>query len=129
MIAVHPGSPALAEALGSFVRQRGHRKIRPRGSWPKWETRPHAVFGHCTIAVIMVSPFTSLAPISPSAVANDSDPRIRDQEAMREANLKVLPCQREEKVHKVARQELAVSSIMGARLDDRDRKSTLRITA
>jgi hypothetical protein len=56
-MAVQPASPAFADAAGSFVRQWGHRKIRPSGSWPRRETRPQAVLGHCTIAVIAMSPF------------------------------------------------------------------------
>jgi hypothetical protein len=52
--AVHRVSPAVAGALGSLVRQRGQRKMRPRGSTPRCETRPHATFGQCTISVVMM---------------------------------------------------------------------------
>ena len=46
MIAVHPESAAAAGAVGSFVRHRGHRKIRPSGSSTSRETCPQDVLGH-----------------------------------------------------------------------------------
>jgi hypothetical protein len=52
--AVHRVSAAVAGALGSLVKQRGQRKIRPSGSTPRCETRPHATFGQCTISVVMM---------------------------------------------------------------------------
>ena len=64
--AVHPVSPAVAGAVGSFVRQRGHRKMRPSGSIPRWDTRPHAAFGQCTISVVMMFSPASLPLILPN---------------------------------------------------------------
>src|SRR5205823_14861120 len=56
MTAVHPESAADAGAVGSFVRQRGQRKIRPSGSSTSCETRPQDRFGHRILAVIGTTP-------------------------------------------------------------------------
>ena len=56
MIAVHPESPALADAVGKLCKTVRTSENPPKRILPRCETRPHAVFGHCTIAVIMMSP-------------------------------------------------------------------------
>ena len=67
MIAVQPESAAFADTAGSLLRQRGHRKMRPNGSSPRCETRPQVAFEHCTMAVMMIFPSTSLSPVSPNS--------------------------------------------------------------
>ena len=37
--AIQPESGAVTSFVGSFVKQRGQRKIRPRGSSPRFEAR------------------------------------------------------------------------------------------
>jgi hypothetical protein len=53
MMAVQPASAAATGAVGSFVRQCGQRKIRPSGSSTSCETRPHDMFGHLVLTVIL----------------------------------------------------------------------------
>jgi hypothetical protein len=65
--AVHPVSAAVAGALGSFVRQCGHRKMRPSGSIPRCETRPHSALEQCTVSLVMMFSPASLPSISPNS--------------------------------------------------------------
>jgi hypothetical protein len=57
--AVQPESTLLPPLVGSFVKQRGHRKIRPSGSSPRCEMRPQEVFGQCTTLAIRSLPLAS----------------------------------------------------------------------
>ena len=57
--AIQPESGVLSPATGNFVKHRGHRKIRPRGSSPRSEARLHEGFGHCTSLDILVLPAAS----------------------------------------------------------------------
>ena len=62
---VQPESTAVAPAAGSLARQRGQRKIRPSGSSPRREVRPHEGFGHRTsvgIFGLLVRPAMLSAP-------------------------------------------------------------------
>jgi hypothetical protein len=52
MMAVQPESAAAAGAVGSLVRQRGQRKIRPSGSSTSCDTQPHDLLGHRVLTVI-----------------------------------------------------------------------------
>ena len=55
-----------ARRWGASSRQRGQRKIRPRGSSPRCEVRPQEAFGHCTTLVIWGLPLASCIPSSPN---------------------------------------------------------------
>jgi hypothetical protein len=51
--AVQPESVVAVLVVGSFVRQRGHRKTRPSGSSPRCDIRPQERFGHWTVVAIL----------------------------------------------------------------------------
>jgi hypothetical protein len=78
-IAVHPESAAAAGAVGSFVRHREHRKIRPNGSSTSRETCPQDAFGHRAVVGINSPPFllaTRLAGPLAARAATGTHPRL-----------------------------------------------------
>ena len=64
--AVQPESALFPPLVGSFVKQRGQRKIRPSGSSPRCEVRPQEVFGHCTTLAIWSLPLASCIQVVPN---------------------------------------------------------------